>query len=146
MSLPDALGLGPEITYQGKVWRLAPMDELVVRGRYTNYLRQRAVGQVLQMRSDFDPATIEAMLATVTRDFASGVYDWGQPIVRDSLRLVENMERMLMYMLQRYHPEVDLSFAKKLLQEENDQILTAIEVYSERVKKKADAEGTTATA
>lgn len=127
MSLSDALGIGSDISYKGQVYRLAPVDTLNVQGRYSKHLKTQAVVQIQEMRADLDPMIIDQMLAAVTRDFAAGLYRFGGQIVRDSLKVVSNQERLFLYMLQEYQPKVTPILAKEIFDNEPEQVIAALD-------------------
>lgn len=142
MSLTDSLGCGAEVSYKGKLYRLAPMDQLNVRARYVQHLRQRAVMQVLSLRNDLDPIAVDSLLAAVTRDFAAGLYEFGSPVVRDSMKSPDNQKRLILYMVQENHPEVEPALVDEMCTAIMDEIVAAIHVSDGGPVPKANAPAT----
>lgn len=126
MSLTDSLGVGPELVYKGKVYRMAPMDQLNVRARYCQYLRQRAVSEVMSLRGELDPLAIDSMLSSVTRDFAAGLYEFGSQVVRESLKSPDSQQRLVLYMLQENHSEVEPALVKEMFENCLGDVLAAV--------------------
>lgn len=135
MSLTEALGHGPEISFRGKIYRLAPMDQLNVRSRFSVYLRGQAILRVMELRTEIDAFSVDQMLGVITQNFASGLYEFGQQVVRDSLKVEANQKRLVLYMLQENHPEVDPVLVDDMFKTSLDQVMAA--VWSEGAPKQS---------
>lgn len=114
MALDDAQGLPYEIEFEGKTYKVAPIDAFAVQGKYKRYLKQKSLQEVRDVRAELDPLEYQEFMAAVGRDWTCGVYDYGSPTYLKSLQGHDNQVRLLLYQLQEYHPDADVQLAKKL--------------------------------
>jgi hypothetical protein len=71
-----AAGIGPEIQYQGHVYRFKPVTPEMI-GRYETWLERRAFEAVKRQERWMPPADYAAQLAGVRQDCAADVYAFG---------------------------------------------------------------------
>ena len=131
-SIMDALGLGPELTFEGKVYRLKPIT-LIHAARFSAWLERRAWEGVERSQAWVNPKTYEANVKIVSRDIATGVYDFGSEDYARAAESMAGMKFLTMLSLQESHPEVDEEFVDRLFAEKMQRIIAL------RNKAEADA-------
>jgi hypothetical protein len=124
-TLSDLLATPDEITYKGRVYKLAPLS-IAHRAQFSRWLERRAREDAARAAVDLPDDAATKYMRTVSQDIASGAYDWGGPVSMAALAGMPGMRKMLMLRLQDNHPEVDEEFTEKMIEEILAQKLNAL--------------------
>lgn len=114
MDLKGALGLGPEFTFEGQTYKLAPL-QIQHYAQFSAWLERRAFEAVERAQAVLAPAAFDAALARVTRDCATGVYDYGTDTYAAAVVSPPGFKRLLLYALQVHQPQLDEEFVERLV-------------------------------
>lgn len=118
----DALGVGPELTFEGKVYRLKPMT-LIHAARFAAWLERQAWEGVERARAWVPAKTHEEALARVSRDVAAGVYDFGSEDYARAAASMSGLKYLTLLSLQENHPEVDDELVDRIFAEKMARIM-----------------------
>ena len=113
-SVADLLATPHELEYQGKVYKLKPLD-LAGMAEYQRWLERGAIASALALSADFPPDQADRYLASVSRDIGAKKYAWGGELCEKSRREPAGVVKQLQIVLARNHPEVDEDFAREML-------------------------------
>ena len=121
-SIMDALGVGPELTFEGKVYRLKPMT-LIHAAQFAAWLERQAWEGVDRARAWLSPASYDEALARVSRDVAAGVYDFGSETYARAAASMAGMKYLLLLALREDDPTVDEELVDRLVEQKMARIV-----------------------
>ena len=121
-SIMDALGVGPELTFEGKVYRLKPMT-LIHAAQFAAWLERQAWEGVERAKAWLPPKTHEEALARVSRDVAAGVYDFGSEDYARAAASLSGLKYLTLLSLKENHPEADEELVDRIFAEKLQRIM-----------------------
>lgn len=129
----DALGVGPELSFGGKVYRLAPLT-LVHYAMFSAWLERQAWEGIERAKPALSPRTYDDALSRVARDVAAGMYDLGSPAFAQAAGSMSGLKQLVLLSLrdsQKDIPEkdresIDQELVDRLFDQKMKQIMTLV--------------------
>lgn len=107
------LGMGSEIEFEGKTWRMAPFT-YEIQALYSAWLKKRAVMGVKEQRAYLSDEEYNAKMDKVDQNIAAGVYGFGGEVCVKSSQSMDGLKELLYITLHKNHPDVDRAFIDRL--------------------------------
>lgn len=107
LTLADLTAAPAEITFEGKVFKLRPPDQLE-QGMFARWLEQRAREFVMRA-TDVPPETQDRLIRNVASDAAAGRYDFGGDTYTQALGTPLGMAKMMALIFRKTMPELGSS-------------------------------------
>ena len=148
-TLGELLGVGAEVEFEGRHYRLKEMD-FEQRAKFGTWVRTRAEAQVASLIGRFPEDYVRLRLQTVDSAAAAGVYDFGGPAAVQAMATLEGQAQALYLMLQGQQPPVDEIEARRLVERCLDakaraELLRAADPKASRDRKATSGPGGTAS-
>lgn len=121
MDEEKVLGMGSEIEFEGKTWRMAPFT-YEIQALFSAWLKKRAVMGVKEQRSYLTDEEYAAKMDKVDQNIAGGVYGFGGEVCVKASQSMDGLKELLYITLHKTHPEVDRDFVERLF---NDKLMNA---------------------
>lgn len=121
----QVLGMGSEIEFEGRTYRMAPLT-FELQAKYVAWLKRQAVEAVRQQRSYLTDEEYEKKMDRVDRNIAAGVYAFGSPLCVESSKNLDGMKEIVRLTLAKNHPEVNHEFVDRLLEKQMEEAARAV--------------------
>lgn len=114
------LGMGAEIEFEGKQWRMASLT-YELQAKFVAWLKRRAVDAVREQKSYLDPDEYAAKMDKVDQNIAAGVYGFGGEVCVKSSKSIDGLKELVRIALAKNHPEVNHEFVDRLFETKIDE-------------------------
>lgn len=121
--LSDALGLGPEFTFEDKVYRLKPLTPVHL-AMFSAWLERQAYESVERNRGVLSADGYKVALGSVAERAATQEFAFGSEAYAKASASLEGMKYMILLSLKDNHPEADEQFVDRLFAEKLELIKT----------------------
>lgn len=123
--IAQALGQGPTLQYDGQTYTLAPWS-YDIQARFERYLEAEATLAARRMAEHLPLEEAKQLLKDVHRDVTAGLYTFGTETVAEALKSLRHLQYLLWLTLLPNHPEVKLDTARKMMDEQLEQVMQAM--------------------
>lgn len=138
-SIAAALGVGPTFDYQGTAYRLSPWT-YKIQAEFERYLEDQALRTVKRMRPYCNDVEYRDLLSAVSRDIASGYYNFGGEAVNRAMGTITHLKTLLLLCLKPNHPTISPEIVDGIVQEKLDEVMAKMSEANADPNRTAPAE------
>lgn len=119
--LAQALGIGPEFTFEGTVYRLKPLTPVHL-AMFETWLERQAWEALKRAAPALSAQEFEDGLARIAKDIATGVYGCGGEAFARAAGSLSGVKRLALLSLRDNHPEADEELVDRIFEKQLDDI------------------------
>lgn len=130
MSEVNALGSesdGIPITWKGRIYKMMPID-LKGEGAFVEWMKARGRAELYAMKDSVEPEDFAAALAVFAANAPNKFAFWGKEGIK-ARRTVDGVVKVIHISIQTTLPKFSEANARKLFEEEGDQVLEALKSF-----------------
>lgn len=111
--------------YQDREYKVSPWTVEIIAA-FERYMERKAHEAFERVSSRLTTPQAEKALSSLIQDIAACVYTFGTPFMSKALQAPEHVKYLFFLCLNKLQPEVDLALARKMVEEDYDGVIQAM--------------------